>query len=152
MPQISIIGNEGKPVLYASLTLEGKLFFEFEYYGRDENEGDYEFNHTVEPEEFPRIASKFGLNPKDPILSLIQQITDMGKGQELERALTKEEIKNELWTWLGTPQNLMSVGVVIIEIAQEGNHLTYSRLPTNRNFIHGGPTGRAAQVHIALGK
>ena len=26
MPQISIIGDEGKPVLYASLTLEGKLF------------------------------------------------------------------------------------------------------------------------------
>ena len=103
MPQISIIGDEGKPVLYASLTLEGKLFFEFEYSGRNENEGDYEFNHTVEPEEFPQIASRFGLNPKDPILSIIQQITDMGKGQELERALTKEEIKNELWTWLGTP-------------------------------------------------
>ena len=41
---------------------------------------------------------------------------------------------------------------VIIGIAQEGNHLTYSRLPTNRNFVHGGPIGRAAQVHIALGK
>ena len=103
MAQISIIGDEGKPVLYASITLEGKLFFECEYYGRNENEGDYEFNHTVEPEEFPSIASRFGLNPKDPILSLIQQITDMGKGQELERALTKKEIKNELWTWLGTP-------------------------------------------------
>ena len=46
----------------------------------------------------------------------------------------------------------MSVGFVKIGIAQEGNHLTYSRLPTNRNFVHGGPTGRAAQVHIALGK
>jgi len=103
MPQISIIGDEGKPVLYASLTNEGKLFFEFELYARNENEGDYEFNHTVEPEEFPIIANMFGLNPKDSILSLIQQITDMGKGQELERALTKEEIKNELWTWLGTP-------------------------------------------------
>jgi len=103
MPQISIIGDEGKPVLYASLTLEGKLFFEFELYARNENEGDYEFNHTVEPEEFPQIARRFGLNPEDSILSLIQQITDMGKGQELERALTKEEIKNELWTWLSTP-------------------------------------------------
>ena len=41
---------------------------------------------------------------------------------------------------------------VIIGIAQEGNHLTYSRLLTNRNFVHGGPTGRAAQVHIAPGK
>ena len=104
MPQISIIGDEGKPVLYASLTSEGKLFFEFELYARNENEGDYEFNHTVEPEEFSKIASMFALDPKDSILSLVQQITDMGKGQELERALTKEEIKNELWTWLGTPR------------------------------------------------
>ena len=102
MSQISIIGHEGKPVLYASLTLEGKLFFEFEYYGRHENEGDYEFNHTVEPKEFPQIANRFGLNPTDPILLVVQQITDMGKGQELERALTKQEIKNELWTWLNT--------------------------------------------------
>ena len=44
------------------------------------------------------------------------------------------------------------MGFVIIGIAQEGNHLTYSRLPTNRNFVHGGSTGRAAQVHVALGK
>ena len=103
MSQISIIGDEGKPVLYASLTLEGKLFFEFEYYGRHENQGDYEFHHTVEPEEFPQIANRFGLNPTDPILIVVQQITDMGKGQELEWALTKQEIKNEIWTWLNTP-------------------------------------------------
>ena len=103
MAQISIIGIEGKPVLYASLTSEGKLFFEFELYARNENEGDYEFNHTVEPDEFPKIATMFGLNPNDPILSIIQQITDTGRGQELERALTNNEIKNELWTWLSSP-------------------------------------------------
>ena len=102
MSQISIMGDEGKPVLYASLTSEGKLFFEFELYARNENEGDYEFNHTVEPAEFPKIAARFGLNPKDSILSVIQEITDLGRGQELERALTKQEIKNELWTWLST--------------------------------------------------
>ena len=105
MSHISIIGDEGKPVLYASMTSEGNLFFEFELYGRNENEGDYEFNHTVEPEEFPGIANRFGLNPEEPILTVVQQITDMGKGQELERALTKQEIKNELWTWLSTPWN-----------------------------------------------
>ena len=46
----------------------------------------------------------------------------------------------------------MSPPLAIIHLAQEGNHLTYSRLPTNRNFVHGGPTGRAAQMHLALGK
>lgn len=104
MSHISIIGDEGKPVLYAWLTLEGKLFFEFELYARHENEGDYEFNHTVEPEEFPSIATMFGLNLKDPILTNIQKITDTGRGEELERALTKNTIKNTLWTWLGTPR------------------------------------------------
>ena len=103
MAQISIIGIEGKPVLYASLTSEGKLFFEFELYARNENEGDYEFNHTVEPDEFPKIATMFGLNPNAPILSIVQQITDTGRGQELEEALTTNEIKNELWTWLSSP-------------------------------------------------
>ena len=103
MAQISIIGIEGKPVLYASLTSDGKLFFEFELYARNENEGDYEFNHTVEPDEFPKIATMFGLNPNDPILGIVQQITDTGRGQELEEALTKNEIKNELWTWLSSP-------------------------------------------------
>jgi hypothetical protein len=104
VPQISIIGDEGKPVLYASLTSDGKLFFSFELYAQNENEGDYEFHQTVEPDEFQKIASRFGLNPKNQILSIIQQITDMGKGQELERALTNQEIKNELWTWLNAPK------------------------------------------------
>ena len=106
MSQISIIGDEGKPVLYASLNLDGKLFFEFEYYGRNENEGDYEFNHTVEPENFTLMVAMFDLNPQDPILTNIQKITDNGRGQELERALTTNKIKNELWTWLGTPRRI----------------------------------------------
>lgn len=105
MSQIPIIDHEGKTVLYASLTSEGKLFFEFELYARNDNEGDYEFNHTVEPEEFPVIALMFGLNPDEPILENIQQITDSGRGYDLERALTRNEIKNELWTWLNTPRS-----------------------------------------------
>mgnify|MGYP006919744945 CR=1 FL=1 len=107
MSQISIIGDEGKPILYASLTYQGKLFFEFELYARNENEGDYEFNHTVEPEEFAFIAAMFGLNPKDPILTNIQKITDAGSGEDLEQALTKNRIKNELWTWLNTPNSAL---------------------------------------------
>jgi hypothetical protein len=101
---IPIIGRDGRPILFASLTSEGKLFFEFELYARNADEGDYEFNHTVEPEEFAFIAAMFGLNPKDPILTNIQKITDTGRGEELEQALTNNKIKNELWTWLSTPR------------------------------------------------
>ena len=105
MSYITIVGDEGNPILYASLTSEGKLFFTFELYARNENEGDYEFNHTVEPEEVAFIAALFGLNPNEPILTNIQKITDTGHGDELQQALTKNKIKNELWTWLGTPRS-----------------------------------------------
>ena len=101
--QIALIGDEGNTILYASLNTDGSLFLWFEYYGRNENEGDYEFNHTVKPEEFAFIACKFGLDPGNHILANIKRINDCGRGQELERALTKNEIKNELWTWLSTP-------------------------------------------------
>ena len=103
MSQILIIGDEGKPVLYASLTSEGKLFFTFELYARNDSEGDYEFNHTVKPDQFSIIAERFDINSDESILKIIQQITDSGRGQELERALTNNEIENELWTWLNTP-------------------------------------------------
>lgn len=57
----------------------------------------------MKPEEFTFIARKFGLDPGNHILTNIKRINDSGRGQELERALTKNEIKNELWTWLNTP-------------------------------------------------
>ena len=98
MAQIPIIGNEGKPILYAYLS-EGSLKFEFEYYGGNEDERDYEFVHTVAPEDFASITIKFGLNPKVGILEIIQTITDAGLGEDLAKALRDKVIKNELFVW-----------------------------------------------------
>ena len=104
MAEISIIGIEGKPILYAYLD-NGDLKFQFEHYGRNKDEGDYEYIHTVAAEDIPSIAKKFGLDPKRDILEVIQEITDLGRGSELKNALTNNAIKNELWTWLSTPFN-----------------------------------------------
>ena len=98
MARISILGSNRKPILYASLVGEN-LQFQFEYYSRGANEGDYEFIHTVIPEEFTSIATKFGLDPNKEILALVQEISDLGRGTELKKALTDKVIKNELWTW-----------------------------------------------------
>ena len=100
MSQIMIAGDDGSPILYASLTSEGKLFLQFEYFARDENEGDYEFNHTVELEEFPKISERFGLDPATPILENLKQISAIGRGQEFQGLLTYKEIPNEFWSWL----------------------------------------------------
>jgi hypothetical protein len=97
MTQVSILGSHHRPILYASLTGEN-LTFQFEYYGRGD-EGDYEFFHTVLPDEFSSISTKFGLDPGKEILALIQEISDLGKGSELHAALTNNEIKNKRWVW-----------------------------------------------------
>jgi hypothetical protein len=61
MAQIKIKGKNGKPVRYASLDGQN-LKLQFEYYARDDNEGDYEVIQTVNPTEFAAIANKFGLD------------------------------------------------------------------------------------------
>ncbi len=100
MSHIKILGNSGSPILYASMTTEGKLRLQFEYFARDEEEGDYEFNHTVEPEQFPRISERFGLDPAAPILENVEMISTVGRGQEFKDLLTNKEIPNEFWSWL----------------------------------------------------
>jgi hypothetical protein len=97
---ITIVGDEGNPILYASMTSDGKLLLQFEYFARDDNEGDYEFNHTVESEEFSKIAQRFGLDPAAPILENLEQVSAIGRGQEFQDLLTNKEILNEFWSWL----------------------------------------------------
>jgi len=99
MAQILVIGDNGQPVRYAYLDNEN-LKFEFEYYERTEGEGDYEIIHTVAPQDFVSIALKFDIDPSLDVLTIVQKISDAGRGEELKDALNNKEIKNELWTWL----------------------------------------------------
>jgi hypothetical protein len=94
------VGDDGNPILYASMTSEDKLLLQFEYFARDATEGDYEFNHTVEPKEFSKISERFGLDPATPILENLKQISATGRGQEFQDLLTNNEIPNEFWSWL----------------------------------------------------
>jgi hypothetical protein len=100
MSHITIVGDDGNPILYASMTSEDKLHLQFEYFARDDNDGDYEFNHTVEPEEFANISERFGLDPATPILENLKQISVAGRGQEFQDLLTHQIIPNEFWSWL----------------------------------------------------
>ena len=61
MTGISILGTTKKPILKASLDGED-LRFQFEHYAWGASEGDYELIHTVQPEEYLAIVTKFGLD------------------------------------------------------------------------------------------
>jgi len=98
MKQIRIVDEDGKPIRYAYLEQED-LKFEFEFYAQDENEGDYEIIQTVAPTEFESIATMFGLQTTEDILSLVQEISDSGRGGDLVNALNSKEIKNKLHKW-----------------------------------------------------
>jgi hypothetical protein len=98
MSQISIKGEDGKPVRFAYLDGDN-LRLQFEYYARDADEGDYEVIQTVLAEDFASIAIQFGLDPKQNILEILQQISDSLRGQELVDALDSKEIKCEVFTW-----------------------------------------------------
>ena len=98
MKQIRIVDEDGKPIRYAYLEHEN-LKFEFEFYAHEEGEGDYEIIQTVAPAEFEFIATMFGLNPMQDILSIVQEISDSGRGGDLINALNSKEIKNELHKW-----------------------------------------------------
>ena len=100
MAQIKIKGKNGKPVRYASLDGQN-LKLQFEYYARDDYEGYYEVIQTVSsPTEFAAIASRYGLDPSSDILTIMQQISDVGHGEDFVDALSDKEIKCEIWTWL----------------------------------------------------
>jgi hypothetical protein len=98
MKQIRIVDEDGKPIRYAYLEHEN-LKFEFEFYAQGEDEGDYEIIQTVEAAEFEFIATLFGLDPREDILSIVQEISDSGRGGDLINALNSKEIKNELHKW-----------------------------------------------------
>ena len=99
MAQIPIKGKNGKPVRYAWLD-GAELRLQFEYYARDADEGDYEIIQTVLAEDFASIAIKFGLDPKQNILDILQQISESRRGEELVNALNNKEIECETFTWV----------------------------------------------------
>lgn len=98
MKQIRIVDNDGKPIRYAYLDHEN-LKFEFENYAKDDYEGDYEVLQTVAPADYASIATMFGFDTHEDILTVIQQISDSGRGEDLINALDGKTIKNENANW-----------------------------------------------------
>jgi hypothetical protein len=87
------VGDEGNLILYSAMTSEDKLDLQFQYFARDDSEGDCEFNHTVEPEEFTNISEIFGLDPAAPIIENLKQISATGRGQELRDLIAHQKFQ-----------------------------------------------------------
>lgn len=62
---------------------------------------NYEFMHSVQPVDYENIAIMFGVDPEVEMHSIIQQITEGGKGEAIRQAPTEKVIPNELFPWRG---------------------------------------------------
>lgn len=49
--------------------------------------------------QMAQIPIKFGLDPSQNILEILQQISNLRRGDELVKALNKKEIACEIFTW-----------------------------------------------------
>lgn len=98
MAAVTIKSNDRKPIRYASLDGQN-LKLQFEYFARNSSEGDYEVIQTVSPKEFAAIASRYGLDPNSDILTIMQQLSNAGHGEDFVAALNDKEFKCEIWTW-----------------------------------------------------
>ena len=99
MSQLEILGNDGKPVLYASLQ-DGNLSLEFEYYGNATGEADLEVIYTIKPDAVAVIKSKFGCAPDMETMAALASISTRGFGEELRDAIRDGEIASERFSWM----------------------------------------------------
>ena len=97
MRQIRVVDEDGQPIRYAYLEDEN-LKFDFHFLGT-ESSTSYEIVETVEPADFAAIANVFGADTNDDILTIVQEISDSGRGGELIKALKSQQIRNKPHKW-----------------------------------------------------
>jgi hypothetical protein len=99
MSQLEILGNDGKPVLFASRDGES-VKLEFEYYGRSPDESDLEVIYTVWSTEYDFIRERYGAEKSLEIMELLKFISNSGKGEDFRDDLRNGTIKSERFSWM----------------------------------------------------
>jgi hypothetical protein len=99
MSQLEILGNDGKPVLFATRG-EENVKLEFEYYGRAPGESDLEVIYTVWPTQYDFIRERYGAPDSLEIIELLEFISDSGKGEEFRDDLRNGVVKSERFSWM----------------------------------------------------
>lgn len=99
MSQLEIIGNDGKPVLYASKDGDS-VKLEIEYYGRSPGESDLEVIYTIWSSQYDFIREKYCSSEAQDIMKMLQFISHTGRGEEFRNDLRSGVIKSERFSWM----------------------------------------------------
>ena len=99
MSQLEILGNDGKPVLFASKDGES-VKLEFEYYGRANGESDLEVIYTVWSTQYDFMRERYGAEKSLEIMELLQYVSNSGRGEEFRDDLRNGTIKSERFSWM----------------------------------------------------
>jgi hypothetical protein len=79
--EIEILGAS-KRQRFVKLTSAGDLYINWEVYGDGEGSRDMETTIIVSSTEFSKMNKRYGFNETDPILKVLQKLSDDGRGDE----------------------------------------------------------------------
>jgi hypothetical protein len=96
--EVEILGEDKKPILYAS-RLGGRVKLEYEYFSDSSDGSDLQVTYTIFPSGYELINQKYGIKKRLDIMSLLQFLSDNGRGSEFKDDLMYGEIKSERWYW-----------------------------------------------------
>ena len=96
--KVEILGEDKLPILYASRQGE-RVKLEYEYYADSSGASDLEVIYTISPSQYNLINQKYGVKKRLDIMTLLQFLSDNGRGPEFKDDLINGEIKSERWSW-----------------------------------------------------
>lgn len=91
--------SEGRPLYYWNAVDNG-IRFEFEYYARDADEGDLEISFTMPRSEYHKVYEKYEIAESVPMEEAIAQISDSGRGAQLQKDLMESIERVDPFSWL----------------------------------------------------
>ena len=99
MTQNVLKDAEGNPLYYWN-TVENGIHFEFEYYARTKDEGDFETSFTMPHSEYYKVYAKYGIDQSVPMEDAIAQISESGRGAELQDDLIDNIERVDKFSWI----------------------------------------------------
>ena len=79
--EIEVVGAS-KRQRFVKLTSGGDLYINWEVYGDGEGSRDMETTIIVSSTEFSKMNARYGFDETDPILEVLQKLSDDGRGDQ----------------------------------------------------------------------
>ena len=97
--EVTVVGEQGEPILYCEIASDGSLEAGFEIYGGN-GLSDLEIINTIYSSEFDKIKDHFKIPKEVEILDAIEMISARGQGSKFKDFVRSGRLKGEFFSWM----------------------------------------------------